>query len=406
MSRMDVLHVTSAHVVTDTRIFVKEARAMAKAGLTVGIAGPGNEFAETHTEGLTLITLPKPANRLQRFTSFALKLNRVVRRLRPKAVHIHDPDLLGIARIWKKRGFRIVYDIHEDFPKALLSRTWLGPQWIRRTISGLTDKAERRAVNWVDGFVFADEHLSARFQGCHGVVVRNYLEVTEWSQDKAPQPAEPVTQCIYVGDITIARGVFRMCDAAFAAAGDIHLHLVGPIPADLRAKVDAHSAKAWITLHGRKTRSEVAMLLRQAHVALCLPQPTPAYVDALPVKILEYLYNHLPVVATQLPRLEREIHLKSGLSLVPWSASSEAVVDAIQTAACASVSNHRSVIEEHYNWQDEAVKLTSFYRSLLNRPNLAQRRVDRLMTSNVSAMSMPETKPPALKRTSTASAPK
>jgi len=406
MSRLDVLHVTSAHVVRDTRIFVKEARAMAEAGLTVGIVGPGKAYTETQTEGLTLITLPAPANRLQRFTRFALSLDRVVRKFQPKAVHIHDPDLLGIARIWKRRGARIVYDVHEDFPKALLSRTWLGPLWVRRAIAKLTDRMERRAVNWVDGFVFADEQLGTRFQGCHGVVIRNYLEVSEWSQDIAPRPAEPVIQCIYVGDITIARGIFRMCDAAFAAAGDIHLHLVGPIPADLRAKVTAHPAKAWITLHGRKTRAEVAMLLRQAHVALCLPQPTPAYVNALPVKVLEYLYNQLPVVATHLPRLERETRLQSGLSLVPWAASSEAVVDAIRTAASTSVSDHRPVIEEHYNWKDEAKKLTGFYRSLLDRPDLAQRRVDRLMTSKVSAISMPETKPPAFKRTSTASAPK
>ncbi len=406
MSKLDVLHVTSAHVVRDTRIFVKEARALAEAGLTVGIVGPGDTHTEAQTEGLTLITLPAPANRLQRFTSFALALDRVVRRLKPKAVHIHDPDLLGIARIWKRRGIKIVYDVHEDFPKALLSRPWLGPHWVRKAIAKLTDRTERRAVDWVDGFVFADEHLGARFQGCHGVVIRNYLEVSEWSQDAICRPTEPVTQCIYVGDITIARGVFRMCDAAFAAAGDIHLHLVGPIPTDLRAKVNAHPAKPWITLHGRKTRSEVAMLLRQAHVALCMPQPTPAYVDALPVKVLEYLYNQLPVVATQLPRLERETRLKSGLSLVPWTASSEAVVDAIRTAASTSVSDHRSVIEAHYNWQDEARKLTDFYRSLLDRPNLAQRRVDRLITSNVSAISMPDAKPAAFKRTSTASAPK
>jgi len=55
---MDVLHVTSAHVVKDTRIFVKEARALAKAGFNVGVVGPGPTHLETRSEGVALITLP------------------------------------------------------------------------------------------------------------------------------------------------------------------------------------------------------------------------------------------------------------------------------------------------------------------------------------------------------------
>lgn len=406
MSGLDILHVTSAHVVSDTRIFVKEACALTDSRLKVGIVGPGISSGEVRSCGVNLITIPAPATRFHRFTTFGFALDRIVRRTRPKVVHIHDPDLLGIARIWKRRGIKIVYDIHEDFPKALLSRAWLGPNWVRRAIAALTDRLERRAVNWVDGFVFADEHLGTRFQGCHGVVIRNYLKVSEWSSRPNHRQAKQETQCIYVGDITSARGVFRMCDAAFAAAGEIHLHLVGPIPAELRAKVNAHPAKAWVTLHGRKSRAEVATLLKKADVALCLPQPTPAYLDALPVKVLEYLYNQLPVVATRLPRLESETRLKPGLSLVPWTASSEAVVHAIRAAAQAPAPDLRCVIEEHYNWQNEAPKLAGFYRNLLNRPNLDHSRKDRLITSNVSAIPIPETSPPAFKRTPTASAPK
>lgn len=406
MSRLDVLHVTSAHVVRDTRIFVKEARALADAALKVGIVGPGAIEDHTNYQNIELITIPAPTSRLARFTTFALRLDKIVRRHQPKVVHIHDPDLLGIARIWKRRGIKIVYDVHEDFPKALLSRAWLGPHWVRKIASTLVNQMETRATRWVDGFVFADRHLATRFQGCHGVVVRNYLETSEWPELPRQGPAEDQIRCVYVGDITVARGVFRMCEATYAAAGQIHLHLAGPIPKDLRIKVEAHPAKSWITLHGRKSRSEVAELLSKADVALCLPQPTPAYVDALPVKILEYLYNHLPVVATQLPRLERETHLQSGLFLVPWAASSQDIVQAISTAAQARRPDLRNMLERHYNWQNEAKELVRFYRSFLCQPSARQRGTDRLMTSNISAISAPETSPPAFKRTSTASVPK
>lgn len=403
---MDVLHVTSAHVVKDTRIFVKEARSLAKAGLNVGIVGPGPTYLETQSQGVTLITLPAPKRRLARFTTFAISLDRIVRQIRPNIVHIHDPDLLGIARVWKRRGIKIVYDVHEDFPKALLSRSWLRPIWLRRAIAALTNKTERRALRWADGFVFADEHLATRFQGCHGVVIRNHLELSEWPRGPKETPDPKIIQCIYVGDITVARGLLRMCDATFTAAGQIHLHLVGPIPHELHARVARHPAKDCITLHGRKTRAEVATQLSKADVALCLPQATPAYVDALPVKILEYLYNRLPVVATQLPRLECELPLCPGLSLVPEDATSTELVEAITIAARASCPDLRPVLEQHYNWENEAKKLVRFYHSLLSRPELVQTRRDRLMTSKHSAISVPATKPPALSKTSTASLPK
>ncbi len=367
MSRLDILHVTSAHIVQDTRIFIKEARALADAQLKTGILGPGKAKARAQCRGIELITLRAPTTRLARFTIFALRLDKIVRKSRPKVVHIHDPDLLFLARIWKWYGIKIVYDVHEDFPKAVLSRSWLGPQWVRGLVSALIDKVEGGSVRWVDGFVLADTHLAARFHGCHSVVVRNYLEAEEWTVSPKPRPDGNPIQCIYVGDITAARGVFRMCDAAYAAAGQIHLNLVGPIPDTLRAKVEEHPASPWITLYGRRNRMEVAGLLNKADVALCLPKPTPAYVDALPVKILEYLYNQLPVVATQLPRLERETFLREGLFLVPWTAPSSAVADAVFEAANSPQPDLSGVVHEHYNWKNEAAKLVKFYTSLLHR---------------------------------------
>ena len=265
MTGLDILHVTSAHPVWDTRTFVKEARSLAAFGFRVGMLGPGDQDHVDIRDEVTIITLPPTQGRRARMTQFGPRLYRKILELRPKAIHIHDPELLIIARLPKRHGIKVVYDVHEEFPKALLSRAWLGPVWMRAMAARITDWVERRAGAWVDGIVLTDTQLAVRFPASKSVVLHNYVDVSEWAEF-APSPCQvggPI-RCIYVGDIAAARGLHRMCDAVGAAIDNglaVHLDLVGPISDTLRDVVANHPKSAAMTLHGRQDRGEVARLL-------------------------------------------------------------------------------------------------------------------------------------------------
>ncbi|MDB4558949.1 glycosyltransferase [Amylibacter sp.] len=367
---LDILHLTSAHPVQDTRIFVKEARALAASGFAVGILGPGDKSDQWDADGVSIHTLPRPSSRKARFSSFAKALFLYSLSLKPKVVHLHDPDLLLLAPKFQRRGVKVVYDVHEEFPKAILSRAWLGPIWIRRIVAKLFDGMEIFALRWLDGVVLADTQLARRFEDANSVVVRNFLDLFEWQSRPSQRAPSGAIRCIYVGDITIARGLDRMCEAIAEVRGrglTIHLDLIGPISPANRKRVEAHAVGQSITIHGRMSRKQVARSLSQSDIALCLLQPLPAYQEALPVKVLEYFVSCLPVVATDLPRLREEVTLAEGLTLVGWNADDGALGQSIITAvgmSNARRSDLRKSVVGHYNWANEAGKLVAFYQAL------------------------------------------
>ena len=365
---MDVLHLTSAHVVRDTRIFIKEAQSLAAAGFRVGILGPGERHETTQESGVELITLPRPRTRAARFTVFMRALKREVIALRPRCVHIHDPDLLIIGRSLSAQGILVVYDVHEDYGKALLSRTWIGPRGLRKLASRLARRAERRAIGWLSGIVLADDQLRPHFAAArHLVVVRNFVRTEEW-RDIAIEAHHGPPRCLYVGDITEARGLWQMCGAIAdqnLARSGVELDLIGPIAGSLASQLAASSR---LRLHGRQPREEVARLMAQASVGFCLLEPTPAYREALPVKVLEYLAAGLPVVCTTLPRLASETALHEGLVMVDWPARPSEVALAVKTAAAIAPevrTSLRNRVLREYSWDGEAKKLVEFYHGIL-----------------------------------------
>ncbi|MEM7470537.1 MAG: glycosyltransferase [Pseudomonadota bacterium] len=365
---LDILHVTSAHGVTDTRIFVKQARSLAAAGYRVGVLGPGSAPETVSKDGVWLRRLKRPSGRLGRFTWFRKTLYKHILEVGPRIVHLHDPDLLLMLPRLKRAGIKVIYDAHEDFSQAPVSRDWLGPRWMRRCAAWGLDMFERRHAALADGVVVADEQLLPRFGGAH--VVRNFLVASEWPISPV-RPRASHLRCIYVGDITRARGALRMCDAVRAGREHglpLHLDFVGPVAPSLRTDLEAHPARPHITVHGALSRVDVATRMAKADVALCLPEPLPAYRSSLPVKLLEYFAMGLPVVATDTPRLRAEGRLAKGLKLVPWEAPAPQLVAAIQSAqnlADQARADLRATVMRDFNWSQEQAVLLGLYSEVL-----------------------------------------
>lgn len=372
------MHVTSAHPLQDTRIYVKEACSLAVAGYRVAIIGPksssnsGREKPET-CKGVEIISLPQPKGRLGRFFGLGRQLYLIAKKSNAKAIHIHDPDLMiaGLLLYWQ--GKRVVYDVHEDYSKSMLSRAWLRLVGLHKISAVGVRWLENRVSSRFAGFVLADKILAKPFPQKRSVVVRNYLQPTEWPKEAAPNRKSTDIRCIYVGDISVARGFLAMCDAIHLARSrgiNVSLTLVGKIPTDLKKALQDHPAKNYIFLKGQCNRKEVSASLQNSDIAFFLPSKAPAYLEALPVKILEYLMAALPVICTDTPRLQAETGLIAGLHFCS-SNEPERVVEKLheiikdRAHARTGALKARQAVLQKYNWASEEEKLVQFYRDLL-----------------------------------------
>jgi glycosyltransferase involved in cell wall biosynthesis len=91
----------------------------------------------------------------------------------------------------------------------------------------------------------------------------------------------------------------------------ILLRLVGVKSDDLLAKAmqraDAMGVRGEIELSGWLPHREVAYAMKTCMIGLVPLQPTEKYKRSLPIKLLEYMACGLPVVAANLPLIERYV---------------------------------------------------------------------------------------------------
>ncbi len=118
-------------------------------------------------------------------------------------------------------------------------------------------------------------------------------------------------------------------------------------------------------------RPGVLDLLHSSAIGLCLFQPAPNHLEAMPTKVFEYMAAGLPVIASDLPAL-REIVEGSGAGICVDPRDSLEVARAInfllenpeQMQALGRCG--QQAVAERYNWASEAQALTGLYRELLS----------------------------------------
>jgi glycosyltransferase involved in cell wall biosynthesis len=362
-----IRHLTSVHSIRDPRIFHKQCKSLAALGHDVGLVAC-HDRAEV-IDGVRIVPIDRPHGRLDRMARVGRKLYRAALRERADVYQFHDPELLWVGALLKLRGFRVIYDVHEDVPKQVMSKHWI-PRWARPLVAKAVMLAELLGARIVDGIVAATPSIAGRFPPEKTVVVQNFPEAFFARLDDASPLAERTGAFVYAGGLMEVQGVREMAQA-FAllpegmtgtVAGTFH-------PPALEEEIAA--LPGWRRVHflGQVPRAEIVHAIDGARAGLVLNQPTINYVDAYSTKMFEYMARGLPVVCSNFP-LWAEIVGAAECGIAVDPRSPRAIADAIRSLsedaelALRLGENGKRAVAERYNWEAELGKLEALYRQV------------------------------------------
>lgn len=367
--RACTVHLTSVHPATDPRILTKECVTLREAGYQVTLVARGP--AGTTQQGVTVRAVHVPSGRFRRMTIGGWRVFRAALRERAAVFHIHDPELLPFGLLLKVLGKRVIYDVHEDLPRQIQSKTWL-PKWSRTTAAAAAAAVEAVAGRSMDVIIAATPPIARRFPVAKTILVQNYPIHREFPTDPPRHSIRPM-EGVYVGSVTARRGIAEMT----SAVGHVHarhgfrLKVAGVVsPPELADEIARSPGGGRVDFLGWQERAEVIAQLCRARVGLLLLHPTPAYRVSQPTKLYEYMLAGLPVIASDFEGWRDIVNrAQAGFLVDPFDglAVAQAVEWILEHPGEAEEMGSRgsSAARNSFSWSPEGARLVAAYDRLL-----------------------------------------
>ncbi len=362
-----VAHLSSVHSMYDTRIFYKECKTLLAAGYDVCLVIQHQN--DEVLEGIKVRSLARPKNRIARMTRIIRQVYEIAIECDADLYHFHDPELIPVGLCLKRKGRKVIYDAHEDVPQQILNKGWV-PAFFRKPISCLLEWIESNAAKKFDCVITATPFIRDRFLELNSkaVDINNYPILSELHEPDVNWNSKEKFVC-YIGGIGKERGIremvkaIEMIDCSLLLAGNF----VSSAERDLLI-----SQNGWnkVIELGHVDRDGVKGVLSRSRAGLVVLHPISNYVDALPIKMFEYMSAGIPVIASHFPPWKKILETNNcGICVDPLNV--EEIANAIMwilenpDQARQMGENGRKVIEMKYNWEQEGNKLINVYRELL-----------------------------------------
>ena len=366
-----ITHLTSAHSRSDTRIFHKMCRSLAAANYCVSLVvadGLTDDLygdVQIHDVGVSKGRLDRIKNAPKRVLAKAVSLNADL-------YHLHDPELIPIGLKLKRLGKRVVFDFHEDVPKQMLGKPYLNKAalWCLSKSFALF---EFYACKKFDGIIAATPFIRDKFQSIHPntVDINNFPILEELATDV--EWGNKQADVCYVGGIAKIRGIAEVCQAMGLVQTNARLNLCGGF-SEPSVEQSVKGMPGWkrVNEFGFVDRSGVRDVLSRSVGGVVTLHPVINYIDALPIKMFEYMSARIPVIASDFP-LWREIIQGNDCGLLVDPLDPAAIANAIDylvlnpEEAQRMGANGRKAVNERYNWTIEEQKLFAFYDRTLSQ---------------------------------------
>ncbi len=366
-ARPVVCHLTSVHPPEDVRIFYKECSALRDKGYEVhlvylGDTGSPVEGVLLHDSG------PKRNSRFARMTVGVVRVLITGWRVHADVYHFHDPELLFVGLILKLLGKKVVYDVHEDVPRQILTKTWINHR-LRKVVAKIIEVIEGIAAQYFDAIVTATPYIGQRFSviNKNTVTINNYPVNDELTIEGIGWDEKEEAIC-YIGGISELRGIKEMVIATSKTRAK--LFLAGDFsPAKIQNTIEREPGWQQVDYHGLVPRYAAKKLIQRSAAGIVIFHPVPNHINAQPNKLFEYMAAGIPVIASDFP-LWKEIVEGNNCGICVNPLDCPAITAAIEwllanpDEARRMGERGRQAVTEIYNWDREKAKLFSLYEIL------------------------------------------
>lgn len=363
-----VCHLTSAHPRYDTRIFIKECGGLAKKGYETHLVvadGNGDEVKNK----VHIHDVGQQSGRIKRILFTPNEVFKKALSLKADVYHFHDPELLKIGKKLVKKGFLVIYDVHEDVPRQILNKAYI-PSILRKSISRMVESYENKVASSLSGLVTSTPFIQERFKkhNKNVIAVQNFPILEEFESNENIQKQNAVC---YIGSISKVRGILNMIDA-MQYTQETKFLLGGKFETE-ELKSRAKQSPGWgkVTELGFLNRKEVKENLMKSVAGLVVLEPTISYLDSIPVKMFEYMAAGIAVIASDF-KYWRELIEDVDCALFVDPKKPLEISKAIETLindremSLRMGERGKDAVHKHFNWQNEETNLINFYEKLLH----------------------------------------
>lgn len=364
-----VCHLTSVHGPHDIRIFQKMCVSLAAAGYEVYLV-VANAESEVK-DGVHIIGVDVPfAGRLSRMRKAAKAVYREGLELDAEIYHVHDPELIPFAVRLQNKGKKVIFDSHEDVPRDILGKSWLGPVAMRKLTAWIYNSYEKLQVRKLSGVISVVDSITAKFRHPYGDTIHNYprldLMNTVAETDAFTFPEKMLL--VHHGGLSEMRGTHFMIAAMDRLDDGFRLVLMGPWENDAYRSRCA-SVPGWdkVLYQGQLDMRNCMARLKHCHLGLVLLRPFPSYKQSLPIKAFEYIGVPVPMLMSDFPFWRQEF---GDYARFVDPENPEAIAQKIAemaenyVAELAKVRIKSPEILASKTWKSEEKKLLEFYKNL------------------------------------------
>ena len=366
---LNICHLTTAHDRYDIRVFIKECRSLTTEGHKVSLI-VADGLGDEKKDGVKIYDVGKPKSRINRILFFTRKVRKKALSVDSTIYHFHDPELLFTGSFLKRKGKKVIFDIHENVGEQIMIKKWI-PSPLRKLIYWIYNIIESNICRKFNALIVPQPLMIEKFMKLNPntFLVENFPLFNKTSIRSNVSRTTQNIICFHAGGLGEERGLFNMINSFEHLDSNYELHLAGAMKDSILEKCKL--LKGWenTVYHGKMHYNDVLNIYSNTSIGLILYNNVGQYYLSYSIKLFEYMSYGIPVLMPNFGEWLgfNEIN-KCGINIDPTD--SESVARAIEFLANnpekseEMAENGYNAVANKYNWNNAFGRLKKCYQTI------------------------------------------